>query len=138
MLNITNELKAKLLAAESAEEVTELLKADGQETPPEVAARLWEEIKKARKQDGKELSLDELEAISGGGSDRDWPTDGCAATVEPLSWCDSNDSCIYWDVRYTHAPYTHTCPKCGAFMYVDFSYLRKYYKCKYCGTEDAF
>ena len=29
MLNITNELKAKLLAAKSAEEVTELLKADG-------------------------------------------------------------------------------------------------------------
>ena len=73
MLNITKELKAKLLAAKSEEEVTELLKADGQETPPEVAARLWEEIKKGKAQDGRELSLDELDAVSGG-ADRNWVT----------------------------------------------------------------
>ena len=38
MLHLTNELKAKLLAAKSAEEVTELLKADGQEITAEDAA----------------------------------------------------------------------------------------------------
>ena len=72
-----NELKAKLLAAKSAEEVTELLKADGQEITPEDAAHLREEIERKRNADGKELSLDELDAITGG---RDWPTQGCAAT----------------------------------------------------------
>ena len=48
MLNITDELKAKLLAAKSAEEVTELLKADGQEITPEDAAHLREEIERKR------------------------------------------------------------------------------------------
>ena len=92
MLNITNELKAKLLAAKSAEEVTELLKTDGQEITPEDAARLWEEISRRRNQDGSELSPDELEAVSGG-SDRDWLSDGCAATVDPDSLCWSDDYC---------------------------------------------
>ena len=59
MIDITNELKTKLLAAESAEEVTELIKADGQEITAEDAAHLWEEIECKRNSDGKELSPDE-------------------------------------------------------------------------------
>ena len=113
MINITNERKAKLLAAQSEEEVTELLKADGQEIPPEGAARLWEEIKKARKQNGKELSPDELEAVSGG-ADRDWLEVGCAATVEPGSWCGSNDWCAIIDVTYVNSP-NRVCPYCGGY-----------------------
>ena len=91
MLSITNELKTKLLAAKSAEEMTELLKADGQEITAEDAVRIWEEITRKRGQDGKELSLDELESVSGGS--RDWAEYGCQATVEDDSWCWSNDSC---------------------------------------------
>ena len=138
MLNITKELKAKLLAAKSEEKAAELLKADGQETPPEVAARLWEEIKKGKEQDGRELSLDELEAVSGG-ADRNWVTDGCAATVEYGSWCGSNDKCIYWDVTYDFQPTGHLCPNCGKNMYQqntiyhgDNQYEDQY-RCKYCG-----
>ena len=86
MLNITNELKAKLLAAKSAEEAAGLLKADGREITAEDAAKLWNEITKCRDQEGKALSPNELEAVSGG-VDRDWLTDGCAATVEPGSDC---------------------------------------------------
>ena len=71
MLHLTNELKAKLLAAQSEEEAAELVKADGQEITAEESAQLWEEISCMREKDGKELSLDELEAI-GGGEDRDW------------------------------------------------------------------
>ena len=103
MFIITKELKAKLLAAQDVNEVTALLKAEGQGISPEDAERLWEEILRKREKDGKELSLDELEAVSGG-ADRDWLTSGCAATVEPGSWCDSNDMCHVWDVTYDHIP----------------------------------
>lgn len=37
--------------------------------------------------DSKELSSDELEAVSGGVTERDWIKDGCAATVEDGSKC---------------------------------------------------
>ena len=66
MFIITKELKAKLLAAQDVNEVTALLKAEGQGISPEDAERLWEEILRKREKDGKELSLDELEAVSGG------------------------------------------------------------------------
>jgi len=65
-MDMTGELKTKLLAAQSAEEVTELLKADGQEITPEDAAKLWNEITKCRDQEGKALSPNELEAVSAG------------------------------------------------------------------------
>ncbi len=113
MLHLTNELKAKLLNAKNAEEAAALLKADGQEITPEDAARLWEEISRMREKDGKELSLDELEAISGG-EDRDWLVDGCAATVEAdpgLCW--TNDACILVEVYYYNKPYKKTCPFCN-------------------------
>ena len=117
MIDITNELKAKLLAAKSAEEVTELLKADGQEITPEDAAHLWEEIERKRNADGKELSPDELEAVSGG-SNRDFLKDGCAATVEPGSWCWSDDSCAWVDVKYDNEPVGY-CPYCGGRQVVN-------------------
>ena len=138
MLNITNELKAKLLAAKSAEEVTELLKTDGQEITPEDAARLWEEISRRRNQDGSELSPDELEAVSGG-SDRDWLSDGCAATVDPDSLCWSDDYCIFIDVTYDNPP-AKVCPYCGGYQLfmerVEFRvpgvYKEKKYWCSSC------
>ena len=114
MIIITKELKAKLLAAQGAAEAAALVKAGGQEITPEDAAHLWEEIKKAGKQDGKELSPDELEAISGG-SDRDWLSDGCAATVDPDSLCWSDDYCIFIDVTYDNPP-AKVCPYCGGYQ----------------------
>ena len=84
-------------------------------------------------------------AIRSSAADRDWLTDGCAATVEPKSWCDSNDSCIWWDVTYDHEPANVICPKCGAFMYVNWvdydpnpSNDTYHYKCKNCGTEKSY
>ena len=62
---------------------------------------------------GQELSPDEMEAASGGGKDgcKDMMSTcesyhfrsrsaGCAATVEDGSWCDSNDACVAFAVRY--------------------------------------
>ena len=46
MIIITKELKAKLLAAKSAEEAAGLLKADGREITAEEAEKLWEEIER--------------------------------------------------------------------------------------------
>ena len=66
MLNITNELKAKLLAAQSAEEAAELLKANGQEAGPDDVEKLWAEVTKYRQKDDRKLSVDELDAVSGG------------------------------------------------------------------------
>ena len=66
MLNITNELKAKLLAAQSEEEVTELLKANGREITAEEAEKLWEEIEHIREAEDRKLSKDELDAVSAG------------------------------------------------------------------------
>ncbi len=114
MIIITKELKAKLLAAKSAEEAAALVKSNGQEITSEDAAHLWEEISRHRNQDGSELSTDELEAVSGG-SDRDWLSDGCAATVDPDSWCWSDDYCTFIDVTYDNPP-AKVCPYCGGYQ----------------------
>ena len=135
---MTNELKSKLLAAQSAEEVAALVKADGQEITAEDAGHLWEEIKKCREQDGRQLSLDELESVSGG-ADRNWVTDGCAATVNYGSWCGSNDRCIVWDVTYDFEPTSTLCPNCGKNMYLQNTIkhssteYEEQYRCKFCG-----
>ena len=135
MISVTKELKAKLFAAESAEEAAGLVKSDGQEITPEDAARLWAEIEKLRDQNGKALSMDELEAVSGG-ADRDWTTDGCAATVEPHSWCDSNDGCIWNEVTYDNEPIA-LCDNCGQSYVYEAYYGAQYtyWKCPRCGFE---
>ena len=54
MQNMNNEMKAKLLAAQSAGEVAALLEAEGREISPEDAARFWEELE-ARREDGRNI-----------------------------------------------------------------------------------
>ena len=44
MINITSELKAKLLAAQNLAEMAALVKADGQEITAGEAEKLWDEI----------------------------------------------------------------------------------------------
>lgn len=131
MLN--NELKAKLLAAKSEEELTVLLKDTGVDKT--AAERILVELTNKREADGKELSLDELEAISGG-ADRDFLKDGCAATMEPGSWCESNDCCYIWDVTYDNEPTKTSCPFCGSDPMVTWSMRDSdgiYFICSNCG-----
>ena len=66
MITLTDELKTKLLAAQDVNEVTALLKAEGQGISPEDAERLWEEIEHIREAEGRKLSKDELHAVSAG------------------------------------------------------------------------
>ena len=67
MIAITDALKEKLLAAENAGAAAEIMKAEGCELTSEEAALLWEEIGRARDGEGRQLSKDELAAVSGGG-----------------------------------------------------------------------
>ena len=128
------ELKPKLLQAKSAEEGAGLLKNAGMDESK--AGQIWNESSSHRKD--KELSLDELETVSGG-ADRDWLKEGCAATVEAGSWCGTNDSCVWIDVQYDHPPVKDPCPQCGGQMYMDrVEYESKgnayyYRKCLRCG-----
>ena len=144
MQNITDELKAKLLAAKSAEEAAELLKADGQELTAESAARLWEEITRKRAQEDAALSLDELEAVSGGA--RDWYIEGCAATVEDGSDCWGTDACESFYVTYERFDAAMKCPAYpGKHLYETLSrepfygsdgtrYTKMIRRCLRCGT----
>lgn len=134
-MKLTQELKAKLVKAQSAEEVTVLLRETG--AGEDLSEQLWKEMKVYH--EDKQLDLDELEAVSGG-ADRDWRSDGCAATVEPGSWCSAIDSCIWLDVTYDFQPTDHLCPNCGKYMYKQDTISRggnKYedqYRCKFCGN----
>ena len=62
-MEITKELKKKLLNANSKEEVSALL---GEEAAEEEKARIWHEIQKNRHSDLESVDDDELEAVSGG------------------------------------------------------------------------
>lgn len=136
MLQLKNELKTKLLNAKNAEEAAALLKADGQEITPEDAAQLWGEIEKQRELEGRELSMDELEAVGGGMEDRDFVEEGCAATVEPHSWCDSNDWCFLFSVVYTHNVIRY-CSICGGKSYRIYPNRKmQWSKCIDCGYEE--
>ena len=65
MIEMSHELKQKLLDAKSAEDAAKLVKEFGQEISTEGAALLWEEIERAR-QGVQEFSKDELDVVSGG------------------------------------------------------------------------
>ena len=89
------------------------------------------------KADSSQLSVDELEAVSGG-ADRNWVTEGCAATVEYGSWCGSNDRCVVRDVTYSFEPTSHLCPNCGKHMYLQNTIqhgceYEEQHRCKFCG-----
>ena len=89
------ELKAKLSGARDIEEVEAILK----DYPELDAKAIIQEINDHRSSKSELLDLEELDAVSGG-ADRDWKTQGCAATCEYNSWCGSNDFCYCFDVTY--------------------------------------
>ncbi len=141
MTVLSKELIEKLSKAQSQDEVNELLKAAGCEE--EDAAQIWEELSRKREAGESVLSLEELDAVSGG-VDRDWLTEKCAATVEPGSHCWSNDRCYLDEVIYTNPPTSIPCSICGThlyYVYTDFdsnpSDDVNHYKCPNCGNEES-
>ena len=81
-MEITKELKEKLLKADSEEEVKALL---GEEIKEEEAAAIWREIEALKAAPELEkVDDDELEAVNGG-ADRDYLKDGCSSSTND-SW----------------------------------------------------
>ena len=136
MLQISEELKKKLLAAGSEQELKEMLEASGAEATAEQTAWLFKEL--TDEKEGKELSLDELEAVSGGL--RNWWTEGCYATVEYYSHCEwSVDNCVYIYHCYHNAPIKR-CSCGGDIGRVNDNFNRDRwgyeYRCKSCGHTE--
>ena len=101
MISLSDEQKNRLLQARSTEEVAALLHEAGVDV--QLAERLWAELTHKREADSEELSPDELEAVSGGASARDYIRSGCAATVEPGSDCWGVDGgCVLVHYEYEH------------------------------------
>ena len=60
-----------------------------------------------------ELSTEELEVIQGG---RNYLNEGCAATVEYESFCNTNDACRAIWVTYENKPSKYKCPDCKVYI----------------------
>ena len=109
--------------------------------------------------EGKELSVDELDAVSGGVTTRNWQREGCAATVEAGSDCWGTDGgcsvsnisyygvsesdrcrvrttgpCVYEQVGYEENP-TYVPEALQDMGYSPTLIPTTYERCKYCGRK---
>ena len=127
-MEITKELKEKLLNANSEEEIKALL---GEEVTAADAAFVWEKLQ-AKKAEGalEALDDDELEAVSGGGEEAaNGHEVGCWGGILWYSdWEEANEKCC---AKNSEGGWEH-----------DFKKVREFYrrgvllydvKCKYCG-----
>ncbi len=107
--------------------------------------------------EGMELSVDELAAVSGGVTYRDWQKEGCAASVEKGSDCWGTDGgCLLHNISYYGVSESDRCSvrTTGPCVYEEVGYEEKptyvpqdlqdygysprmisttYERCKYCG-----
>ena len=127
MADYSNELIAKLKKAQSLEEVTELLKADSQDEAQ--AEKIWGELARIHEEADQDLSLDELEAVSGGG--RNAMTEGCADTVKANDPCFFSDACGFAWNNYDVLPSERRCPNDDSVLYEDGP--ANCYRCPKCG-----
>ena len=134
-MEITSELKAKLIKAGSEEEVKALL---GDRASEEESARIWKEIEAHRPTDNLEtVDDDELEVVSGGFfyEERDYINDGCADHTRTGDFfpCWRTDSCDMFFIQYTNC---NPCPKGGnhesVIRIIDGA---EYYVCPKCGQK---
>ena len=111
-MEITKELKEKLLNADSEEEVKSLLGGSTEEK----ASEIWQEIEAYHGAMGlEEVDDDELEAVSGG-EDRDWLKEGCSSSAKVGELCFRNDSCSLWTITYSNFD---PCPSGGIHEWVE-------------------
>ena len=131
-MEITKELKKKLLGADSQEEVKALL---GDEVTEEDVTKVWKEIEAHKAAPELEkVDDDELEAISGG-ADRDYLKDGCLSTTDN-DWCWVSDNCLKnWTTYSNFEP----CPKGGDHAWQkivlinwELNSQRVFFECKKC------
>lgn len=126
-----SELEKRLAKAGSVEEVKTIVEGHNEKISDEDAKILYNKIKSVDKDAVVELSVNELDAVSGG--NRDYMKDGCKATVEVGSNCLGNDYCALFTTWYIHQP-EETCPKCGRGMgWSKSGSLYHIIKCPNCG-----
>lgn len=110
-LELSDELRTQLRGAKSREDVAGLVQGAGLEADEEALDKLWGEVSRALSDE--ELSLDELDAVSGGIEiSRDYANEGCRWDYTD-SHCWAYDACdvaIYW---YHNIPSAYKCPECG-------------------------
>ena len=105
------EVKQDILEANSIGEVKTLLDSQGFTVDDEEAEKILRNVHKERLAEA-EISLEEMELITGGA--RDYVQEGCAATVEPGSRCNTNDNCALTWVTYINKVSNWICQECGA------------------------
>ena len=111
-MEVTKELKEKLLNADSEKEVKSLLSGSTEEK----ASEIWQEIEAYHGAMGLEkVDDDELEAVSGG-EDRDWLKEGCSSSAKVGELCFRNDSCSLWTITYSNFD---PCPSGGIHEWVE-------------------
>ena len=132
-MEITKELKEKLLKANSEEEVKSLL---GDAVKEEDVTKIWKEIEAHKAApDLEKVDDDELEAVNGG-ADRDYLKDGCSSSTND-SWCWVSDNCTsMWTTYSNYDP----CPKGGIHEWkakgrADGIRWEKIYICQKCKAE---
>lgn len=126
------EMEKKLLKAGSIDEVKSIIEGNGEEISDEDAQKLYDKIKSIDDNAVVEVSVDELDAVSGG---RDYMEEGCHATVEVGSRCWGTDYCILTVLWYDHKP-EQTCPKCGVGMgWAGSGTMHHIIKCPKCGLR---
>lgn len=81
----TKDFEKQIMAAQSAEEIQEIMKEHDLDYDLSQAESVFSAKQKLSIRE--ELSEDELAAVSGCATSRDYATDGCAATVEWGSDC---------------------------------------------------
>lgn len=134
------EIEKQLLQTKSVDEAKTLLAENGISLSDKEADEMYKKIEEQAPDFSKEVSLDELDAVSGGWFGfRNYKEKGCAATVELGSSCWGTDGdCAFVNVSYTHGP-EKRCDKCGGTMINDrdMTGISGYIlKCQKCGFEE--
>ena len=95
-MEITQEMRARLIRAKDQEEVRAIL---GPEAAEDEIEQIWREIEAHRPADGLEaVDDDELEVVAGG---QDYGKDGCSSTTK-YEWCWADDHCDVLITTYTN------------------------------------
>lgn len=102
------EFISRLKDAGNPDEIRRILTESGYTPSEEAVNNIRELINAETETKCRVLSTDELSAVSGGATERDYATEGCAATVENGSHCFGTDGgCLIVNIDFIH-------PRCSS------------------------
>ena len=108
---MNNELRKKLMAAATPDEIRSILEEAGLDSGERVVDEIWRK-RELTEAELEPLDDDEMDVLSGGA--RDYGTDGCSSTTND-GWCLTNDACNWAFISYSNLWMMRmgTCPMCG-------------------------